>query len=539
MYSLDLFLFIGIFLSLVLCFVIKKRIVYMVPIILVCIHFALSRFNVFVGLVYLAAFFIFLLFFTRDRKGLSIVLIVASSTCLAIPVGIKTQYDMQIYASMKSYAEAFKWLNDTLREEYVLAAYKEIDFDEKYQTYINQFEAADKEKSKAVYYKALSAYLTSFNDAHVSSLKLNELLGGQDEERSKAREAYIGGNYGFSVGKLDGGEAMVIAVDEESKAYEDGIRVGLSLTKWNGVPIEEAISKVPLEMAPITIGNGEGQERLRYMLLAQDVIGNKVKISFIDEKGKEQEIELTAEDDDYKAIKANMNTFYQMREEEEITIKELKEGCGYIKISIMNPGDEEKAVQQIQEAIEDFKAKQIQELIIDLRNNNGGSDEFGAKVMGLFTKEEHFYLAENTYSQVSDTYTEHHVIICEPSDEVYEGQIAILVNGKTVSAAEGFAYRMQELENVLVAGFEGSNGSFGTITNGEVVMPDGYIVTYPRIACLDEKGKVMLDTNAENEGGVRPDIKVPFDKENALALYEGRKDVELEVAMKYLKESNT
>lgn len=488
MYSLDLFLFIGIFLSLVLCFVIRKRIAYMVPVILVCIHFALSRFNMFVGLVYLAACFIFLLFFTRDKKGLSIVLIVASSICLALPVGIKTQYDMQIYASMKSYAEAFKWLND----------------------------------------------------AHVNSLKLNELLGGQDKERSKAREAYIGGNYGFSVGKLDSGEAMVIAVDEESKAYEDGIRVGLSLTKWNGVPIEEAISKVPLEMAPITIGNGEGQERLRYMLLSQDVIGNTVKISFIDEKGKEQEIELTADDDDYKAIKANMNTFYQMREEE-ITIKELKEGYGYIKISTMNPVDEEKAVQQIQEAIEDFKAKQIQALIIDLRNNNGGSDEFGAKVMGLFTKEEHFYLAENTYNQVSDTYTEHHVITCEPSDQVYEGQIAILVNGKTISAAEGFAYRMQELENVVVVvvGFEGSNGSFGTITNGEVVMPEGYIVTYPRITCLDEKGKVMLDTNAENEGGVRPDIKVPFDKENALALYEGRKDVELEAAMKYLKESNT
>lgn len=90
----------------------------------------------FVGLAYLAACFIFLLFFTRDRKGLSIVLIVASSICLAIPVGIKTQYDMQIYTSMKSYAEAFKWFNDTLREEYVLSAYKEIDFDEKYQTYI-------------------------------------------------------------------------------------------------------------------------------------------------------------------------------------------------------------------------------------------------------------------------------------------------------------------------------------------------------------------------------------------------------------------
>lgn len=70
MYSLDLLLIIGIFLSLVLCFVIRKRIVYRVPVILVCIHFTLSRFNMFAGLVYLATFLYFYYFLLGIEKAL-------------------------------------------------------------------------------------------------------------------------------------------------------------------------------------------------------------------------------------------------------------------------------------------------------------------------------------------------------------------------------------------------------------------------------------------------------------------------------------
>lgn len=55
---------------------------------------------------------------------------------------------MQVYASMRSYAEAFKWLNDTLREEYVLAAYKEIDFDENIKPILNNLKQQIKKRVK-------------------------------------------------------------------------------------------------------------------------------------------------------------------------------------------------------------------------------------------------------------------------------------------------------------------------------------------------------------------------------------------------------
>jgi carboxyl-terminal processing protease len=56
-----------------------------------------------------------------------------------------------------------------------------------------------------------------------------------------------------------------------------------------------------------------------------------------------------------------------------------------------------------------------------------------------------------------------------------------------------------------VLGTEGSLAKVG----GEITMPGGYVVHYPIGRYVDDKGNVLITTNAEGDGGVQPDVVVP------------------------------
>jgi carboxyl-terminal processing protease len=93
---------------------------------------------------------------------------------------------------------------------------------------------------------------------------------------------------------------------------------------------------------------------------------------------------------------------------------------------------------------------------------------------------------------------------------------------------------MAELPNVSIAGMMGTNGSFGTISDGFVLMPENFLVIFPRIACVEEDGRVMIDTDASGIGGVKPDIKIPIGEDAVHALFDEKKDYELDYVLSWL-----
>lgn len=120
----------------------------------------------------------------------------------------------------------------------------------------------------------------------------------------------------------------------------------------------------------------------------------------------------------------------------------LEGDVGYIRLNRFTS----KTTGEVQSALKDLKAKGIQNLVIDLRNNRGGvvtaatnlADEFLPKGKLIMSSEGHGL----PKSEVRST-----------EGGLFEtGKVAILTNGATASASEIFTGAMQEWDRALVVG---------------------------------------------------------------------------------------
>ncbi|MEJ2629396.1 MAG: T9SS type A sorting domain-containing protein, partial [bacterium] len=86
-----------------------------------------------------------------------------------------------------------------------------------------------------------------------------------------------------------------------------------------------------------------------------------------------------------------------------------------------------------------------------------------------------------------------------------------------------------------VLGFYGTHGSFA-LTSGETLMPAGLAVSYPLGRSLDDKYAIQIDSDSTKNGGVIPDIRVPFTRENMNAMCVDSEDVVLNYAIEFLND---
>lgn len=544
MYILDLILFLGVIITIVSIFLLKffskenkyTNLIKFFPIMLSSIHFIIGKFNYLVVPVYIASMIIIFIYTNKKSKVIYIVICLLALTLSLVPLGIMGGFKLKDYASM-SYSDAFISLNEELRENYPFADWKKIDFNKKYYEYIERFKNADKNKDEEEYYIALKDYLISFNDGHISVINPLELqpLGVNDALVSNLSKKYRGSGYGFSLIKLNDGNVVVSIIDENSDAYKAGIRVGTIVTKWNDKPIKEAVDEVSKLWSLARSADKFDMEQNNYMMLSRAIEGESAKIIFINELNKEQDLIIKAEKNNYNIGSKDRDIFYHKeKNSKDIEYKLLNKGHGYIKLSTMQPENEEEVFEQFKNALNEFKENNAKDLIIDLRNNGGGKDEFGSKILGLFSNKEIFYLQENLYDSKTNSFIKEKDIVCKPNYLGFDKKIVVLANSGSVSAAEGLAYNLKKLDNVISAGITGTNGSFGSVTDGEILMPENYMVIYPKLACLDESGNVMIDSDYTGIGGVKPDLKIPFNMESIKEMYVKGNDYEIDYLLNYL-----
>ena len=123
---------------------------------------------------------------------------------------------------------------------------------------------------------------------------------------------------------------------------------------------------------------------------------------------------------------------------------EVKDGIGYLEIVQFG----ESTASEVQLYLEDFNNQNIKDLIIDLRNDGGGYLTALQSVGGLFLDSGSVALVEEYASGKSKTLTVN-------GDKLWndDGQIVMIVNGNTASAAEAFTLAMKEQRaNVTVIG---------------------------------------------------------------------------------------
>jgi carboxyl-terminal processing protease len=123
--------------------------------------------------------------------------------------------------------------------------------------------------------------------------------------------------------------------------------------------------------------------------------------------------------------------------------KPVAPGLGYIKITGFN----KNTPQEVKEAILQLAALKMQVLIIDLRDNGGGSFLMGAKTVEMFLNSG--VIASTGPSRAKDF---NNKTFKSQNSQAFDMPIVVLVNGETASAAELFAAALKENHRAQLVG---------------------------------------------------------------------------------------
>ncbi len=199
-----------------------------------------------------------------------------------------------------------------------------------------------------------------------------------------------------------------------------------------------------------------------------------------------------------------------------------EDNIGYIYIGPNLSGDINvwsQAIDVVLDSLKDSKG-----IIVDIRNNSGGSDSFGNTVAGRFTEltRIYSYVRYRSGSKHSD-FTDFSPCYLSPQgSKKFLKPVVLLTNRKCFSSTEGTTLMFKSIPNVIVIGDTTGGGSANPIT---LKLPNGWIYRVSRWIQYTSEKEVF-------EGkGLAPDIPVWITKTDSIA----GKDVILERAIQYLK----
>lgn len=182
--------------------------------------------------------------------------------------------------------------------------------------------------------------------------------------------------------------------------------------------------------------NGEIEDVVGWRL--EDVVdkikgkkGTKVRLEIEPEKGGKNKIVVLVRDTVRLEDSAAKLTFDKV------------EGKNVAVIKI--PGFYLGLTQDVKKLLSEMKAKKTDGLIIDLRNNGGGSLQEVVELTGLF-------IDKGPVVQVRDAFNRIKVHEDPESGALYDGKIIVMINRYSASASEIFAAAMQDYNRAIIVG---------------------------------------------------------------------------------------
>ncbi len=147
--------------------------------------------------------------------------------------------------------------------------------------------------------------------------------------------------------------------------------------------------------------------------------------------------------------------------------------------------------------------KNTNDIIIDLRQNDGGSAEMVQLLASYFFSPKLVHLADH-YNRPRNELTESWTLANIAGERMPDADLYILTSSKTFSAAEAFSYQLKHLKRATIVGEKTAGGAHLT---GSVIATDKFYVRIPQ-------GRTTSPvTNSNWEGtGVTPDIEVSADE---------------------------
>lgn len=274
------------------------------------------------------------------------------------------------------------------------------------------------------------------------------------------------GNYegvGIEV-TLDNNKVKITKVFADTPAKKAGIKVGDYITKVNGESVEgKSLSDV---------------------------------VSLI-KNAKNKEVEITITRDSQEKTMKVTRTTVDMPYTSSKVYEENGKKIGYLKIEMFS----NNITKQVKKELESLKKKNIDKLVIDVRDNPGGYLTQVTEILSLFmTKKDVIYQLQtkNNKEKVYST----------SSKATYSYPVVVLINENSASASEILASAFKETYNAEIVGVnsygKGTVQKTGDLNNGDTIK-------YTVQKWLTPKG------NWINEKGVTPTKEVKLElKENEI-----------------------
>ncbi len=166
----------------------------------------------------------------------------------------------------------------------------------------------------------------------------------------------------------------------------------------------------------------------------------------------------------------------------------------YIDFEAASQGDPNyrSTTRDVKRLLQELKKEKVAGIVIDLRDNGGGSLREVNELMGLF-------IEKGPIVQVKSTSGRVYVHRDDDPDVVYTGPLAVLVNRLSASASEIFAGAIQDYHRGIVV---------GTQTYGKGTVQAMVPLLHGQITMTQQKFYRISGNSTQNRG-VIPDIKLP------------------------------
>ncbi len=415
--------------------------------------------------------------------------------------------------SALSYPEAFDAMIEMLRDKYAFTELKGVDWDAKKAEFRPQFEDAENNRDPIAYQQALRDFIWSIPDGH----------HGAPTSQEDFQEA-VGGGLGIAVRELDDGRVIVNFLLEGGPAQTAGIQLKAEILELNGTPIGEAISDTIAWSAPFSTEHFRRLQQLRYV--TRFPLGTEVEVQYRNPGDSDPQTTRLTTVEEFDSFSASSFNRGLTGFEQPIDYELLDSGYGYVKIYSFNDSAR-LTIQLWERLIQTMNDNQIPGLIIDMRQNGGGSGFLADQMAAYFFNEPLVVGNTASYDELkgeffADPELEQRYFL-PPENLRYDGNIAVLIGPNCLSACEFFTWNMTQQERAAVVGQYSTGGLGGSQT--PFTMPEGLVLQYSSGRPLDKDGNIII------EGvGVPPTVKVPVDEDTLFA--EG--DPILEAAIAHL-----
>lgn len=164
-----------------------------------------------------------------------------------------------------------------------------------------------------------------------------------------------------------------------------------------------------------------------------------------------------------------------------VRFAKLSDSVGYVHLrAFRHPTATADAIDEAIAAFGNARA-----IILDVRNNGGGSDRVGQIVASRFGRERSLYMTVTTrlpgggFGPPVEWWR-------EPAAGAYPGRVIVLTNSRTVSAAENLVLAMRTVPGAMIVGDTTAGAMADT---GPMAIGDGWTFTVPVNVIRDPEGR--------------------------------------------------